>query len=110
MRGNWTSTVHKGPYGIDTVAPGGTIAINGGARSTTSTSVTIDNAITGAAEMRFANSEAELATAAWEPYAATKAWTLPTGSGEKTVWGEFRDGAGNAYRTSDSIRLRQAKK
>ncbi len=43
--------------------------------------------------MRFSNDNATYSTA--ETYATTKAWTLSTGDGTKTVYVEFKDGAGN---------------
>jgi hypothetical protein len=50
----------------------------------------------GDVEMRFANSETGIATAEWEPLASTKAWQLACEDGAVcTVFGQFRDGAGN---------------
>ena len=43
--------------------------------------------------MRFANSGG--IASAWEPYQSTKAWTLTSGTGTKTVWVQFKDKAGN---------------
>jgi len=42
----------------------------------------------------------------WEPVASTKSWTLPTGAGEKTVYYQVMDAAGNLSPVaSDSIIL-----
>jgi len=47
-----------------------------------------------------------LAWSAWQPFAATKTWTLVAGRGTKTVSVQFRDGAGNVSNIySDTIVL-----
>ena len=52
--------------------------------------------VSGNVEMRFANTLAGIETAPWEPLAPTKAWTLLCAPGDMcTVYGQFRDGAGN---------------
>jgi YD repeat-containing protein len=90
----------------DTLPPNGSISINNGAASTASTSATLtlsasDNSGT-VSEMRFSNDNA--AWSAWEPYGASKAWTLSEGNGTKTVYAEFKDQQGNVSETySDSI-------
>src|SRR5262245_19144355 len=41
-----------------------------------------------------------------EPYATTRAWTLPPGDGAKTVWVQYKDTVGNwSAAISDSIVL-----
>ena len=42
--------------------------------------------------MRFANMGESWT--AWEPYTTIKAWTLPPGTGTKTVLAQFKDGSG----------------
>jgi len=89
----------------DTAAPPtGSIAINGGAEFTATLSVTLNLAVTAAAEMRFRNSEGD-PWSAWAPYAATKAWMLATGpEGPRTAYAQFRDHLGNlSASVSDSI-------
>ena len=50
----------------------------------------------GNVEMRFANSIEEVHNAAWEPLAETKEWLLECEDDSScTVFGQFRDGAGN---------------
>jgi hypothetical protein len=50
----------------------------------------------GDVEMRFANTEEGIAGAEWEPLADTKEWQLGCEDGATcTVFGQFRDGAGN---------------
>ncbi|MBI4714850.1 MAG: hypothetical protein HY760_02745 [Nitrospirae bacterium] len=44
--------------------------------------------------MRFSNDNATWS--AWEAYGASKAWTLTSGDGTKTVYVQYRDIAGNA--------------
>ena len=84
----------------DTTAPRGKVIINDGAARTSTAAVTLrlsasDNAGgTGVSQMRIRN--AGSAWPEWQPYAAQKSWTLPAGKGTKTVYVQFRDGAGNA--------------
>jgi hypothetical protein len=52
--------------------------------------------VSGDVEMRFANSEKGIEGAPWEALAKTKNWTLECADGDVcTVYGQFRDGAGN---------------
>lgn len=81
----------------------GTLRVKGGAAWTTSTSATLDSAIANATQMRFRNASA--AWSPWEPYAASRAWTLPAGDGAKGVEAEYLDAGGNLYAQSDSIGL-----
>ena len=82
---------------VDNQAPTGTVIINGGAAATNSTSVTLTltatDAVTSVTQMRFSNNGSSYSTA--ETFAPTKAWTLSTGAGTKTVYVQFRDAAGN---------------
>ncbi len=83
-------------YTIDKTAPSGTIAINSGAISTNSTLTTLTLSCTdssGCSHMQFSNDNVTYSAA--EAYAATKAWTLISGSGTRTVYAKFRDLAGN---------------
>ncbi|HEY8745862.1 MAG TPA: hypothetical protein VIU62_22470, partial [Chloroflexota bacterium] len=102
----------SGSYTIyeDTAAPTGTININGGASTTSSTSVTLDltasNPTAGdpVLDMRFSNDGVTFG--AWQPFSATAAYTLPSGNGVKTVYAQFRNGAGVVSATvSHSITL-----
>lgn len=77
--------------------------INAGATYATSTSVTLSWTPNDATQMRFQNNGA--AWSAWEPYAASKAWTLLSGDGGKTVYVQFVDAAANSRTVSDSIIL-----
>jgi hypothetical protein len=96
-------TVH-----VDRQPPTGSVSINGGATATRSRSVTLTLAAIDDAgsvtHMRFSNSSTGFSTA--EPFAPTKAWTLSSGSGTKTVRAQFRDAAGNwSTSVQDSIVL-----
>jgi hypothetical protein len=92
----------------DTTPPTGTITINSGASYTKATDVTllISCADTegSCTQMQFSNDNSNWSTP--ESFATTKAWTLTSGDGTKTVSAKFKDNAGNwsiAY--SDSIVL-----
>ena len=88
-----------------TTVTGASILIAGGAVSTTGTVVTLALAATNATQMAIANT-ADFADTGWETYAASKAWTLTSGEGVKTVYVKFRDAAGTVSSTvSDTITL-----
>ena len=79
-----------GATGAISPASAASILVNNNAKVTNYAQVTLN--ITpppGTIEMRFQN-ELNLLTA-WEPAAATKQWTLSTGTGVKTVSAQFRD-------------------
>jgi hypothetical protein len=79
---------------LDTIPPTGSIEINDGASSTTSTSVTITPNATdanGVAQMRLNNDGGNWSD--WEEV-TTKTWNLTSGLGAKTVFAQFKDNAG----------------
>ena len=82
---------------VDNGLPTGSVVINAGASLTNSRSVTLTlsaaDTVTQVTQMRFSNSGTTYSAA--EAYAATKAWTLASGSGAQTVYAQFRDAAGN---------------
>ncbi len=84
----------------DTTAPTGTISINGGAATTNTTSVTLTLSATddidpsGSLQMQVSN-DSGFAGASWEAYNTSKAWTLTSGVGTKTVYARFRDATNN---------------
>ena len=88
---------------LDTVAPTGAFVIAGDAPYAAAPAVTLDNGVTGAVEMRFR--DAGGVWTQWEPLGGTRAWTLPSGDGPKTVEGEFRDAAGNTAAAADDVLL-----
>ncbi len=82
---------------VDTIAPTGTILINGGALFTNDINVNLSlsatDDISGVAQMHFSNGSSY---SALEPYVTTKSWTLSkSGDGLKTVRVKFMDNAGN---------------
>ncbi|MBI5100540.1 MAG: chitobiase/beta-hexosaminidase C-terminal domain-containing protein [Nitrospirae bacterium] len=102
-------TVRTETYVIDASAPTGTITINSGAAATASTSATLTLTCSdsnGCSHMKF--SDDNVSWSVEESYAASKARTLPSGDGAKTVYVKFKDTLGNwsgAY--NDSILLDQ---
>jgi hypothetical protein len=82
----------------DTTPPTGSISINGGAAYTNNTSITLtlsasDNA-SGVSKIMVSN-DPGFSGASWENYASTKAWTLSSGDGTKTVYVKYKDAAEN---------------
>jgi hypothetical protein len=101
VQSNWTLY-------MDSTAPTGSIYINADATSTASVNVTLalqaTDADTGVDEMRFSNDGSTWS--AWEPYGTSKAWSLTSGAGEKTVYVQFRNNAGQlSISYSDTILL-----
>jgi hypothetical protein len=94
--------------GGDTTPPTGTIAIDGGAASTGQAAVTLSLAATddasGVVQMRFSNDGVEYSDPV--AFASAAPWALAAGDGTKTVFAQFRDGAGNwSAAASDTIEL-----
>ncbi|MCP2043814.1 Ig-like domain-containing protein [Pontibacter sp. HSC-36F09] len=92
---------------FDRTSPTGTLAINGGATHTASPgvalSLTATDALTGVASMRFSNDN--IAWSAWQSFATSKTWTLPAGNGNRKVYAQLRDGAGNIRLVESQIIL-----
>ena len=95
----------------DTLSPTGTVSVNGGAATTSGAAVMLNVSATdpapasGVVQMRFSNDGK--AFSAYQPYAATAAWTLSAGEGAKTVYAQFRDADGNQSAVvSDTIKLK----
>jgi len=90
--------------GDDTVPPEAiSISINNGATYTKTQLVNLTvyatDSQTGPSEMRFSNDGASFSN--WEPYATTRiGWILSEGDGEKTVYFQVKDGAGNICETT----------
>ncbi len=87
----------------DTVAPEGTVKINGGKAYATRTAVTLTLSAndpapgTGVTSMRLMNDGG--AWSDWESYATTKSWTFNDAQGTRTVSVQYRDEAGNVSTT-----------
>jgi len=86
----------------DTTVPTGTISIDAGATTTSLLAATLTLSATdnvGVTQMLISN-DAGFAGATWEAYATSKAWTLTSGDGLKTVYAKFKDVAGNVSATA----------
>jgi len=90
-------------FAVFSPLPSSSMSLNGGAAYATSTTVTIDSAVTDASEMRFRNAGGSWSD--WETYGATKSWTLPSGDGAKKVQAEYRISPGDPLTLSDTIIL-----
>lgn len=79
---------------LDKTVPTGSIKINDGAASTTSTQVKLtlssEDSTSGVSQMRFF----DLIYGEWEEYAISRLWTFKTGDAYKTVYVQFKDNAG----------------
>jgi len=100
--GNVSSTAID-EIALDTLAPSGTMAIDGGAVYTDSSTATVGSAMTGAHQMRLRNASGTWS--GWMTYAAARGWMLPIGDGTKFVGAQYRDRAGNLLSRADSIVL-----
>ncbi len=78
-------------------AIGTQVTINYGAAYTTMVSVTLilssNDPLYSIAQMCFSNDNATFTN--WEPYVASRSWTLPEGDGPKTVDAQFMDSTGS---------------
>src|SRR3989344_6010319 len=91
----------------DITAPAASISINGGASTATSASVTLTLSCTdasGVKDVRYSN-DGVFDTETFEPFAATKAWSISSGDGAKTVSYQCRDILDNVTSASDVITL-----
>lgn len=75
-----------------------TFTINSDDAATNSTAATLDISATNAADMYVTNDPTCSAGGAWEAYATTRAWTLPTTNASNTVYVKFR--SGSSYESS----------
>jgi len=108
LAGNANTTSNQISMIFDETPPAGTVTVNEGESFTESTSVNLalsaGDAGSGMAEMRFSNNGTSWSN--WESYGTSKAWTLATGDGVKTVSVQFRDNAGNVSQAAtDTITL-----
>lgn len=88
---------------LDTVPPDGTLSIDGGDAYTTDANVELSVGFGDAVQMRFSNDSGVWNDADWKPAAAEAGWTLSGGYGEKTVYVQLKDEAGNTAIFSDTI-------
>jgi WD40 repeat protein len=109
--GNRSATTVR--VNIDKTPPTGSLTINDGAATTSSTRVTLkiqaNDPLSGVAEMRFSNDGRTWSD--WEGFQSTRSWDLTrfggsSSDGLKTVYAQVRDRAGNVSQTfSATIRL-----
>ncbi|MEA5113541.1 MAG: C1 family peptidase [Geobacteraceae bacterium] len=98
---------YESAYAVDSTPPSGMVKINEGASISSSNAVSLQLSASdanGLSQMCVSNTSS---CSSWEGYATSKAWSLPIGDGEKTVYAWFRDTAGNSSATacSDTIIL-----
>ncbi len=97
------------PFSIDQTKPSGSLKINGDANYTHTLATTLQIAVTDFSnelQMRFSHDTSDPANwTSWETLTTTKAWTLPTGDGTKSVYMEVKDKAGNIASFTDEITL-----
>lgn len=80
----------------DTTPPtSNSLSIQGGATTTNTLNVTLTMASSGASEMYITDSPTCSIGGIWESFSSTKSWTLPVANSTNTVYGKFRDLAGN---------------
>ena len=99
-KGNWSTTQQR-RVRVDVTAPAGSFSLNGGASTTATTSVTVDSAVIGAAEMRIAADGVTYGS--WQAYATHQAILLPEVVGTRTVAVQYRDAALNTSTLMGSI-------
>ncbi len=92
---------------LDRAAPTITsFAINGGDPYTNATNVDLATSAGGSPTEMMISNDAGFGGASWESFAASKAWSIPSGDGAKTVYIKLKDAAGNVSTTSsDDITL-----
>lgn len=111
--GNGTATIDMGAYEYrDVSPPSGTVAINGGASSTNSTTASLTITASDGSPpiwMCVSNVNGALCLGTWKALSSPEPWTLDPsgGDGVKTVYLWLKDGPGNTSATpiSDSITL-----
>jgi hypothetical protein len=80
-----------------------TLAINNGAATTTSGTVTLNNTASGSPAEYLASESASFAGATWKPYAAAPSFALSAGTGVKTIYFKTRNANGESAVKSDTI-------
>lgn len=91
---------------VDTEAPAGTLAIDGGAAFSQDASVTLSLAAPAdASTMRVIDGDVASCAPPLQPFSSTVAWTLPGADGAKAISVCFVDGAGNTSTATASITL-----
>lgn len=101
------SSIYSDAILLDSTGPTGTVSINNNANYTNSVNVTLKlsaSDLSSVKSMAFSTNGVDFS--AWEDFAVSKSFTLPTGDGTKTVYVKFKDDLGNiGLIHSDSIIL-----
>lgn len=92
---NETSCINDTITHDNTAPSGGSILINNGGSSTTSTSITLNLSASGASDMYITNTSGCSSNGTLYSYNTTKAWTLEQTNGTATVYVKFIDATGN---------------
>jgi hypothetical protein len=82
-----------------------TIAINGGALTTSSRTVTLDNICAGDPTEYMASESSTFSGASWQSYSTAPSFTLSASNGLKTVWFKVKNSYGESEVLSDTINL-----
>lgn len=90
---------------LDTTLADPSLSINSGASATNDTDIVLTITANGASQMKIDNDTNFLNMSSWIDKTSTYNFTLPSGTGSKTVYLRVRDEAGNTKTTSDSITL-----
>jgi len=83
-------------------------ALNDGAASTTSRTVTLNNTCTESPTEYMACESSSFSGASWQPYATAPSFTLSAGNGTKTVYFKVRNAGGESSPASDTIWLNES--
>jgi hypothetical protein len=108
--GNSSSYSSNGSVIINTTAPNGSVSINSGNTYTNTTGVTLtisasDNVDPSSSLQMEISNNSDFSGASYESFMTSKAWTLPTTDGDKTVYVRIKDTSGNVGTYSDTITL-----
>jgi C1A family cysteine protease len=92
---------------IELVAPPAVVSflINGGAETTSSRTVAMNNSATEPPASYLASEAPSFRGAVWKPYSEAPVFTLSAGNGTKTVYLKVRNASGTSLSVSDSIDL-----
>ncbi|WP_291316423.1 hypothetical protein [Desulfuromonas sp.] len=107
--GNLSQT-YQATTTLDTVAPSGSVVIEGASAGANGSSVTLSLAASdniGPVSLMSFNNEG-MGWSAWEPFAPSKDWTLLAGLGETEVQARYQDAAGNISGAFRGTILREA--
>jgi len=96
------------PGGGGTLPAVTSFAINNGAASTTSRSVTLNNACSGTPTQYMASESSSFSGASWQTYSTAPSFTLSSGNGTKTVYFKVKNATGESSASSDTIQLNES--